>query len=59
MSVAVLVWQKWNGLKSFLNEYSYFCESAILQDILKVQSSSDIVKFEDLSVLNTEMLLFN
>ena len=44
-----------NGLKSFLNEYSYFCESAILQDILKLQFYSDIVKIEDIS----EMLLLN
>ena len=44
-----------NELKLFLNEYSYFCESAILQDILKLQFYSDIVKIEDIS----EMLLLN
>ena len=46
-----------NGLKSFLNEYSYVCESAILLDILNLQFYSDIVKIEDISALNTEMLL--
>lgn len=40
-----------------MSTYSYFCESAILQDILKLQFYSDIVKIEDVSALNTEMLL--